>query len=93
VALSVAKDVLVFLAEQARRVARKEGEEAVDRLVERVSGDDADEAAAPPPVQQLTDDQLEQVRAVALEKALLLKLPDAKAQLLADSLVGSLATA
>ena len=92
VALSVAKEVLVYLGEQVRRVARSEGEEAVDRLVDRVSGGDADDAAAPEPP-QLTDEQLEQVRAVALEKALLLKLPDAKAQLLADSLVGSLATA
>jgi len=93
VALSVAKDVLVFLADQVRRVARSEGEEAVDRLVDRVSGGDSNETAAPPAPPQLTDEQLEQVRAVALEKALLLKLPDAKAQLLADSLVGSLATA
>jgi hypothetical protein len=62
------------------------------------------DAAAPPaaPVDvavepaddiELTDEELEQVRALALEKAKQLKLPDAKAQLLADSLVGSLATA
>ena len=42
---------------------------------------------------ELTDEELEQVRALALEKAKQLKLPDAKAELLADSLVGSLATA
>jgi len=42
---------------------------------------------------ELTDEELEQIRALALEKAKQLKLPDAKAQLLADSLVGSLATA
>lgn len=42
---------------------------------------------------ELTDEQLEQVRQLALEKAQQLKLPDAKAKLLADSLVGSLATA
>ncbi len=97
VALSVATDVLRFLGEQIRRVARKEGEGAVDALVDRVAGRD-DDAAAPaapaePPPLELTDEQLEQVRAVALEKAKLLKLPDAKAELLADSLVGSLATA
>lgn len=93
VALSVARDVLVFLGEQVRRVARKEGEEAVDRLVDHVAGrgEDEDPAAAAP--LDLTDEQLEQVRAHALEKALLLKLPAAKAELLADSLVGSLATA
>jgi hypothetical protein len=42
---------------------------------------------------ELTDEQLEQVREFALEKAKQLKLPDEKAELLADSLVGSLATA
>ena len=36
VALSVARDVLAFLAEQVRRVARKEGEGAIDALVDRV---------------------------------------------------------
>jgi hypothetical protein len=40
----------------------------------------------------LTEEQLEQVRALALEKAKQLKLSDAKAELLADGLVGSLAT-
>ena len=54
---------------------------------------DAGAAAEPPDDVELTDEELEQVRALALEKAKQLKLPDAKAQLLADSLVGSLATA
>lgn len=55
----------------------------------------ADTAATVEPDEdiELTDEQLEQVRAFALEKAKQLKLPDAKAELLADSLVGSLATA
>jgi hypothetical protein len=55
----------------------------------------ADTAAAVEPDEhvELTDEQLEQVREFALEKAKQLKLPDAKAELLADSLVGSLATA
>jgi hypothetical protein len=98
VALSVARDVLAFVGEQIRRVARKEGEGAVDALVDRVAGRDGDEApepAAPAAAGPagLTDEQLEQVRTLALEKAKLLKLSDAKAALLADSLVGSLATA
>ena len=94
--LSVARDVLVFLGDQIRRVARKEGEAAVDRIVDRAAGRDEDEevaAPAPDGPAELTDEQLDQVRALALEKAKLLKLPDAKAALLADSLVGSLATA
>ena len=54
---------------------------------------DASAAVGPADDIELTDEELEQVRALALEKAKQLKLPDAKAQLLADSLVGSLATA
>jgi hypothetical protein len=42
---------------------------------------------------ELTDEQLEQVRELAIAKAKQLKLADDKAALLADSLVGSLATA
>lgn len=98
VALSVARDVLVFLGEQVRRIARREGEEAIDALVDRVAHRNGDEEETPAPAAhaaplELTDEQLEQVRALALEKAKLLKLSDTKAQLLADSLVGSLATA
>ena len=56
--------------------------------------DEEPEPAAPAPAAlDLTDEQLEQVRELALDKARLLKLPEAKAELLADSLVGSLATA
>jgi hypothetical protein len=106
VALSVARDVLNFVVAQVRAKAREHGTEAVDKLTDRIlkRGDDdekpaepaaatAPEAAPAPAAAELTDDQLEQVRALAIEKAKQLKLPDDKAQLLADSLVGSLATA
>ncbi|MBA2740890.1 MAG: hypothetical protein H0U46_02645 [Actinobacteria bacterium] len=60
----------------------------------------ADATATPPPTSappveppELTDEQLEEVRQLAIEKAKQLKLPKDKAELLADSLVGSLATA
>lgn len=91
VALQVARDVLGFLHDQLRERAREHGEGAIDRIIARLVGKkDADDAAAPA---DLTDEQLEQVRALALEKARTLKLSEAKATLLADSLVGSLATA
>ena len=107
VALSVARDVLNFVVAQVRAKAREHGTEAVDKLTDRIlkRGDGekkpAEPAAAKPPetapaapaAGELTDEQLEQVRALAIEKAKQLKLPDDKAQLLADSLVGSLATA
>ena len=90
VALTVAKDVINFLGEQLRERAREHGEGAIDRIIARlVKKDDAE--AAPPA--ELTDEQLEQVRALAIEKGRALKLSDERATLLADSLVGSLATA
>jgi hypothetical protein len=96
VALAVSRDVLTFVLEQLRSQAREHGKEAIDRLVSRLldreekpAAEGPAEAADPP---DLTEDQLEQVRALAIEKARQLKLAPDKAELLADSLVGSLAT-
>jgi hypothetical protein len=98
VALAVSREVLGFLVEQLRAQAQEHGKEAIDRLVARLLRRDGKRtetpAAAPdeePP--ELTEEQLEEVRAIALEKARQLKLAPEKAELLADSLVGSLATA
>ena len=93
VALTVAKDVLGFLRVQLAKQAAKHGESLVDRLFDRLLRRGDDEPAAEPEPAELTDEQLDQVRDFALQKAKLLKLPDEKAKLLADSLVGSLATA
>jgi hypothetical protein len=96
VALAVAKDVIEFIGTQLRARAEKEGEGAIDHVLNRLLRRD-DEPAATPAARtepaELTDEQLEQVRTLALEKAKQLKLSDAKAELLAESLVGSLATA
>lgn len=91
VALQVARDVLGFLHEQLRERAREHGEGAIDRLLARLVGKDEAEEGGDPV--ELSDEELDRVRAVALEKARALKLSDEKATLLADSLVGSLATA
>ena len=96
VALAVAKDVIQFIGTQLRARAEKEGAGAIDRLLNRLLRSDAEAApagGAPTAVPELTDEQLEQVRTLAIEKAKQLKLSDAKAELLAESLVGSLATA
>jgi hypothetical protein len=95
VALQVARDVLGFLEQQLRERAREHGEGAIDRLLARIVGkrEGGQTEPAGEPVPELTDEQLEQVRALALEKARSLKLSETKAELLADSLVGSLATA
>ena len=92
VVLQVAKDVIGFLGEQLRERAREQGEGAIDRVIARLvnrngGGDKAE------PVEELTDEQLEQVRALAIKKGRALKLSDERATLLADSLVGSLALA
>jgi hypothetical protein len=96
VALTVARDVLNFVVAQVRVQADEHGKEAFDRLADRLlrRGESAARpATAEPGPPELTDEQLEQVRALALEKAVQLKLAPDKAELLADSLVGSLATA
>jgi hypothetical protein len=96
VALTVAKDVLGFLRVQLKKQADKHGEDAFDWLASKLLRRDDDkkepgvDAAEVP---ELTDEQLEEVRRLAIEKAKQLKLADDKAELLADSLVGSLATA
>lgn len=101
IALSVAREVLDFVVDEVRARARDAGKEAIDRLVERLRGDGDEHAAgraAPPAptaddVPGLTVEQLRQVRALAVEKAQQFALPPEKVTLLADSLVGSLATA
>jgi hypothetical protein len=90
IALQVAKDVIGFLGEQLRERAREQGEGAIDRIIARLVNRNGGEDAA---VEELTDEQLEQVRALAIKKGRALKLSDERATLLADSLVGSLATA
>ena len=95
VALAVAKDVIEFIGTHLRARAEKEGAGAIDRVLDRLlrRGHEPADPAAPAAPAELTDEQLEQVRTLALEKAKQLKLSDAKAELLAESLVGSLATA
>jgi hypothetical protein len=93
VALSVARDVVRFVADQVRSRLASEGEGAVqhalDRIFKRGAAGAAAEAAATP---ELSDEELARVRAIALEKAEQLKLPPEKAGLLADAIVGGLAT-
>ena len=93
-ALSIAREVVTFVGDQLRARLRSEGEGAVQRALDRIFKRGSQNGGAPEPeVEDLTDEQLQQVRMLALEKARQLKLPADKAELLADSLVGSLATA
>ena len=92
VALSVARDVVRFVADQVRSRLQKEGEGAVQQALDRIFKRGAPAEAAPAEALELTDEELERVRAIALEKAGQLKLSPEKAGLLADAIVGGLAT-
>jgi hypothetical protein len=91
VALTVAREVVGFVAAQLRARLKEEGEGAVQRALDRVFKRGGDAAAAPPEA-GLTEAELERVRAIALEKARQLKLAPDRADLLADAIVGGLAT-
>lgn len=96
VALVVAKDVITFLTSEVGRVAKEESRPLIAQRVRALfrRGDTAQAGAAEPKVEpvELTDEQLAEVHRIALEKSQQLKLSADKAELLADSLVGELAT-
>jgi hypothetical protein len=91
VALDVAKTVVAFVVARVRAIVEREAGAVIDRTAEGVlarfrgGGEPAGEAAP-----ELSKQQLAEVRQLAYERALALDLPDAKAGLLADALVGSL---
>ncbi len=103
IALSVAREVLDFVVDEVRRRAREAGTEAIDGIVDRLrkrrggeageAGTASESSAPAAEVPMLSDDQLRKVRGLAVAKAQELALPPEKANLLADSLVGSLAIA
>src|SRR5262249_36640097 len=91
VALEIAKTVVTYLVGQIRSAFEKESSEAIATRVHSLfhpSETEGAAAAEPPP--HLTQEQLDRVHALALEKARALELPQAQADLLADAMVGSL---
>jgi hypothetical protein len=88
IALDVAKRVAVFLASQFRDAAEKESGEAIGGFVQKLfhRGDAGAESGAPP----LTPEQLEEVREIAFERARQLDLPEDRAGVLADAVIGGL---
>lgn len=95
VALCVAKTVVSFVAAEVARVTKEESRAVIQSRVRRLfrREADGDEAEADEAVEGLSDDQLLEVRRVAVEKATTLGLPPDKAAILADAVVGGLATA
>jgi hypothetical protein len=89
IVLSVAGEVVNTLLKQVRAAAESESESAVRAMVRRLLRSRGGEE----PAVALTRQQLREVRDVAIDRARALKVPDADAQLLADAMVGRLATA
>jgi hypothetical protein len=90
VVLTIVTDVLKDLAADLARSAGTRGTAAVRTALRRLFGLDASGAAAEVP--PITQEQLVLVRQSAFDRAVALDLPEAKANLLADALVGDLLT-
>jgi hypothetical protein len=90
VALAVTTQVVTFVSEEVRKSVEDNSSSVIGELVKRMFKKfrPAGEDEKPPP---LTPEQLARVRRLAIEKARQLNLPQARAELLADSMVGSLA--
>jgi hypothetical protein len=89
VALDVAKRVVAWVADQVGDSLKKEGSEKIGEVVHDLfdrDGESAEKAEA------LSDEQLREVRQVAFDRARELDLPEDRAGVLADAVVGSLAT-
>ena len=91
--LAISGDVIRFLWEEATKAMKGESTEWIAFTVKswfgKVRNEKKDEKKAPPP---LTPEQLEQVRKIAIRKAKQLKLSEKNTKMLADAIVGSLAT-
>lgn len=92
VVLAVSGDVVKFLLAEAQKAMQSESTNLINETVKSWFGKfrQKDDKKSPPP---LTPEQLEQVRKIATKKAQQLKLSEKNTKLLAEAIVGSLATA
>jgi hypothetical protein len=94
VILTVTKEVIEFLAGEVMKSVQTQSSGIINEFVKMFKKFRREERATggklPPP---LTREQIARVRVLALEKGRQLRLSEDQAGLLADSLVGSLATA
>ena len=92
VVLSVTTAVINFLIPQVQQALQSQSAPLINAAVKSLFGKlTPSGGAASAPALRLSQEQLAQVRQVALEKGRQLNLSDSQAALLADSLVGSLA--
>ncbi len=89
--LSVSGDVIRFLFAEAQKVMQTESSSLISETVKSWFSHfrQNEDKKSPPP---LTPEQLEQVRKIAVKKAQQLKLSGKNTKMLADAIVGSLAT-
>ena len=94
--IDVVRRVAIALANSAGDAVEKEGSEAVGgfvhKLFQRGKGMGEGAAEANDDVPDLSPEQLREVREIAYDRALELDVPEDRAGLLADAVVGSLAT-
>lgn len=90
--LAVSGDVIKFLLAEAQKAMQSESTNLINEKVKSWFNKlrQKDDKKSPTP---LTSDQLEQVRKIAMKKAKQLKLSEKNTKLLADAIIGSLATA
>jgi hypothetical protein len=98
VILAMATDVVQYLATELGKTIKAEGsgfiQEAIRGLFSQARRHDATSGPLPPVAgAALSPEQLREVRRIALQRALDLKVPEGQATLLADSLVGGLVAA
>ena len=92
VVIDVTRRVVLFLIAQFGDAVKKESGEAVDGFVHDLFHRGEGEGEAKEDVPDLTPEQLDEVREIAYSRALELDVPEDRAGLLADAVVGRLAT-
>lgn len=92
IVIAVAEYVLRFVGSELLKAAKNEGSGAIGKVVHQFAARVMGPGENPPPTAaHLTPQQLADIRAVAVERAVALKLSAEKAEQLADSLVATLA--
>ena len=94
IALAAVTEVLKYIGERLVKTAKEEGAEVasntVKRLFKKFQSEERDCFKSTP---YLSQEHMIQIRRIVLEKARQLRLSEAQSEMLADAVVGSLATA
>lgn len=101
--LMIGKEVVAYLQEEAKKTLKTEGAAAVNEFIKRIFRGKQAAAAAPastatasaapaaqPASPALNQEQARQVWQIAYQQAMVMRLSETRAKLLADSVIGSL---